>query len=84
MVIYEGSQCDYSFLLEKTPWRKFAVDVETSFYINKGVSVHLNIIGKYQMKRDAFIHLMRGKSSGTGKWKSILIVKGAGVSGSWL
>ena len=72
------------FILEKTSWRKFAVDVETSFYINKGVNVHPNIIGKYQMRRDAFIHLMRGRNSGTGKWKSILIVKGAGVSGSWL
>ena len=72
------------FILEKTPWRKYAVDVEVSFYINKGVSVHQNIIGKYQMKRESFIPLMRGKSSGTGKWKSILIVKGAGVSGSWL
>ena len=56
--------------------------METSFYINKGVSVHLNIIGKYQMKRDAFIHLMRGRNSGTGRRKSILIVKGVGVSES--
>ena len=84
MVIYESSQCDYSFLLEKTPWRKFAVDVETSFYINKGVNVHPNIIGKYQMRRDAFILHMHGRNSETGKWKNILIVKGAGVSGSWL
>ena len=65
-------------------WKKFAVDVETSFYINKGVNVHPNIIGKYQMRRDAFIHLMRGRNSGTGKWKNILIVKGVGVSGNWL
>ena len=68
----------------RTPWRKFAADVETSFYINKGVSVHQNIIGKYQMKRESFIPLMRGRNSGTGKWKSNHIVRGAGVSGSWL
>ena len=70
------------FILEKIPWRKFAVDVEISFYIIKSASVHLNIIEKYQMRREGFIPLMRGKSSGIGKWKSILIVRGAGVSGS--
>ena len=73
-----------AFILEKTPWRKFAVDVEISFYINKRASVHPNIIGKYQMKKNASILLMRGRSSGRGKWMSTLIVRGAGVSGKWL